>query len=255
VITPGIAGELANVITRAERSILSRIEQNRGRQEPDLASRLMENIELRSETIDGVTIILDTIDGLGRNAAENVIGADILGSIHIDLGGVRTSKGFLLQAKMSGKDKLQFRPTATNATGILDASHIFDRGPLSAVGKGPVYPMGEVSGTVTVTRPSKRLRKQCEDMLRLTPASFVLVFDVRQISVVSAAAVGAHRYAQARVQHDLGTKTLTDFFTNLADCFIGDERLGSATQGDLIARASLLSIPTALSLRITDQPA
>jgi hypothetical protein len=255
VITPKVAAELADVVTRAEVSILSRLEENRGRQEPDLTSRLLEHIEVRSETIDGVSIVLNTVDGLGPHAAENVIGADVLGSIHIDLGGVRTSKGFLLQAKMSGKDKLRFRPSATSPDGVLDASHSFDRGPLNPIGRDFSYPMGEVSGTVTVTRPSARLRKQCEDMLRLTAASFVLVLDQRQISVVSAAAVRAHHQAEARVQHDLGTKTLTDFFMNLADCFLGDERLGSATQGDLVARASLLNVPAALSLRITDQPA
>ena len=155
MITPGIAGELASIITQAEQSILGRIEQNRGRQEPDLTSRLMENIELRSQTIDGVTIMLETIDGLGRNAAENVIGADVLGSIHIDLGGARTSKGFLLQAKMSRKEKLRFRPAETDADGLLDASHIFDRGPLSPVGQGPVYPWATYAApSPSPSRPS-----------------------------------------------------------------------------------------------------
>ena len=254
MITASIADELTSVFAEAERSILSRIAQNRGRQEPDLTSRLMEGIEIRSESIDGVRIAFDTIDGLGRNAAESVVGADILGSIHINVGGVSMSKGFLLQAKMSGHDKLRFRPTGSRAAGPLDASHVFDRGPIDRVGTGSSYRMGEVSGTVTITRPSKRLEKQCDDMLRLTPSSYVLVLDRRQITVVSAAAVRAHRHAESGVQHELGTKTLSDFFINMADCFIGDDRLGSATQADLVARASLLNVPAALSVRITDQP-
>jgi hypothetical protein len=215
----------------------------------------MESIEVRSETIDGVTIVLNTIDGLGRNAAESVVGADVLGSVHIDVGDVRVSKGFLLQAKMSSKDNLRFRKIGTDANGLLDVSHVYSRGPLTPLYGGSTYPMGEVSGTVTISRPSARLRKQCEDMLRLTPASFVLVLDERQISVVSAAAVRAHKSTPSGSRRELGTKTLTDFFANLTDCFIGDERLGSVTQGDLVARASLLNIPTAISLSVTDNQA
>lgn len=244
---------MRDVIDRAEQSILRRMRQNRGRQEPDLTSRLMESIEIRSETIDGVSVTLTTIDGLGRNAAENVVGADVLGSVHIDVGAIRMSKGFLLQAKMSGKDNLRFRPAEPDPYGLLDASHVFLRGPIGSLDGGSTYPMGELSGTVTISKPSARLRKQCEDMLRLSPASFVLVMDQRQISVVSAAAVKAHRDAPPGLRSDLGTKTMSDFFANVTDCFIGDERLGSATQGDLVARASLLNIPVALSLRVTDE--
>jgi len=253
VITATIADQLTRVFADAERSILDRMERGRGRQEPDLASRLMEGIEIRGEAIDGVRIAFDTIDGIGTNAAESVVGADILGSIHIDVGGVSLSKGFLLQAKMAGKDNLKFRPSGPSATGPLDASHVFDRGPIDRIGTGSTYRLGEVSGTVSITKPSRRLEKQCEDMLRITPASYVLVIDQRQITVVSASAVRAHRHAASGLRHELGTKTLPDFFMNMADCFIGDERLGSSTQADLVARATALNVPTALYLQMTDQ--
>lgn len=213
----------------------------------------MENIEVRSETIDGVSIILNTIDGLGRNAAENVVGADVLGCVHMDIGGVRLSKGFLLQSKMSGSDNLRFRRAAPDPPGVLDASHVFSRGPLDSLDSGRTFPMGDVSGTVSLSKPSARLRKQCEDMLRLTPASFVMVIDELQICVVSAAAIHARRTNPSSKRGDLGTKTLSDFFANVTDCFIGDERLGSATQADLVAQASLLNVPTVISLRVTDE--
>jgi hypothetical protein len=103
-----------------------------------------------------------------------------------------------------------------------------------------------------VTKPSQLLEKQCDDMLHLTPASFVFVFDPDQIAVVSAAAVHAQRNAPRnnKSKKDLGTKRLGDFFIQLADCFIGDRSLGASTPEDLVDIAQARGVATVMYLEV-----
>src|SRR5687768_10664934 len=61
--------------------------------------------------------------GVGRGAAENTVGADIIGALNIDVDGASVRKGFLAQAKMAGSDGLYFRQTGVTATGGMNYSH------------------------------------------------------------------------------------------------------------------------------------
>lgn len=72
----------------------------------------------------------------------------------------------------------------------------------------------------------KRLRKQCEQMLAITPDSFVFLYDKRRVSVVPALL-----YAEGH----LGLKhvepwSLGKFFEAHFSCFVGDRALRATTK-------------------------
>lgn len=226
-------------IGEAERRLLEMIAQGRVGQEPDMTSRLVHALELSVDDIDGVDVEFTVVDGIGPGAAERTLGADILGVVRIELGDVRVAKGFLAQAKRTGSDGLRLR-TATEA----DYSHWLFRGEET---------MLEPSGVVAVTRPSAHLDEQCENMLKVSPSSFVLVFSDSQVGVVSASAVHAHRASKPRRWNSLGTKRLDDFFIHLLDCFIGDPALAAASVAELTAMAARRGASTAMMLRVAER--
>lgn len=143
-----------------------------------MTCRLVHALELSVDDIEAVDIEFTVVDGIGPGAAEKTLGADVLGVVRIELDDIRVAKGFLAQAKRTGHDGLRLRTSAAD-----DYSHWSYRGRET---------MLERSGVVAVTRPSARLDEQCENMLRVTPSSFVLVFSDSQVGVVSASAVHAH---------------------------------------------------------------
>ncbi|MFL6109404.1 MAG: hypothetical protein ACJ72L_20770 [Marmoricola sp.] len=250
MLSVDVLDELATAVQAAESDLLDLLADDEVRQEDDITSRLSQGIRLFATQVDDVRITMNVIDGVGRGAAESTVGADIIGAVSIDVDGATVRKGFLAQAKMAGSDGLFFRPTGVNGTGGLDYSHAISRGPSAA----PAPVAGIFSGTVEVTRPRGRLPKQCRKMLGITPDSFVFVYDSAQIAVCSATAVVAHSNATQGTRHPLGTKTLSDFFINLADCFIGDLDLGSASQAAVVDQARQLRARTALYMSISDAP-
>jgi len=248
VLPAAVLQEFADGISAAEADLLGLMNRDEARQEDDITSRLSQGVRILTREVEGVRITMNVIDGVGPGAAENTVGADIVGALNIDVDGASVQKGFLAQAKMSGSDGLYFRPRMVTTSGS-DHSHAIARGPSSSV---PVN--GIFSGTVEVTRPRGRLPKQCRKMLGISPDSFVFVYDPSQLAICSATAVLAHQSAQQGVRHPLGTKTLADFFINLADCFIGDLDLGAASQAALMQQAQLLRARTGLFVDISDRP-
>jgi hypothetical protein len=235
--------EVAEIVRSTEERLTQMMTDRRVRQEPDMTSRLATEIELRAETVDGVTVELTVVDGIGPGSAERRLGADLIGVVRLEVGGLRLTKGFLAQSKRSGSDGLFFAPPDDIATG--DFSHWLYRGPLQL----------RPSGTVELSKPSPRLDEQCDNMLKRTPASFVFVFDDSQVAVVGASAVHAHRNRPARTKRrlPLGTKTLDDFFVHLIDSFIGDTSIVAADVESLPALASTYQASAGLLLRISDQ--
>lgn len=227
------------MVRQSEEGLRQRMAEGRVTQEPDMTSRLVHEIEVRSERVEGVVVDFTVIDGLGPGAAENTIGADVLGVVRLEVGGRRESKGFLAQSKRDGEDGLHLVPPDKRY------SHWLYRGDELQL---------EKSGSVGVTKPSLRLTEQCENMLRLTPASFVFVYSAGQIAVVSATAVKAHQTAprNTKSKKPLGTKRLDDFFVHLADCFIGDESLSAASVADLSRLAIARGASSAWMLRVRD---
>lgn len=229
---------VARQVATAEQRLLSMIAEGRVRQEPDMTSRLMHGVEIASDQVDGFTVEFTVIDGIGPGAAERTLGADVLGVVRLEMGDVRLAKGFLAQSKRSGADGLRVKSPTDDKY-----SHWLYRGDVRL----------EQSGVVQVTRPSPHLDEQCENMLKVTAHSYVLVFGDSQVAVVSASAVHAHRAAKQRVWKDLGTKRLDDFFLHVVDCFLGDPALAAASIGDLRALAVREGASSAMMLRVIEQ--
>ena len=178
-------------------------------------------------------------DAHAAGAAESELGADLVGAISINVDGLDVTKGFLAQAKSARRDGLRYRPPVGS-----DYSHWLYRGPL----------LLQESGSVTITRPSPQLRRQCNSMLRRTPDCFVVVYHPNQFAVVAASSVMAASNRQPYSRRvDLGTKRLDDFFVHLLDSFIGDRSISASTIHEINELASqertraglLLSIQTA----------
>jgi hypothetical protein len=77
------------------------------------------------------------------------------------------------------------------------------------------------SGSEMLSGEHSRLREQCRRMLGQSPDSFVFLYGLAGVRVVSANAVldSSHRRLD-----DLGTKDLAEFFEDHFRCFIGDRR-------------------------------
>lgn len=240
MLPENVSRAVAHQIRQAEQRLLEMIEQDRVRQEPDMTSRLVHGIEIASEEVDGVDIEFIVIDGIGPGSAERTLGADVLGVIRVELDDVRVAKGFLAQSKRSGADGVRVQAPTTDRFG-----HWLYRGDIQL----------EPSGVVQITRPSIHLDEQCENMLKVSPSSYVLVFSDFEVSVVSASAVHAHRASKQRVWKDLGTKRLDDFFLHAVDCFIGDSALAAASVAELRIIAEREGVSSAMMLRVVGQSA
>jgi hypothetical protein len=234
MLSPEVLAKIAEIVQRADDHLCQRMEDERAGQEPVMTAQLMISIEEAVAEIDGVRIELTVVDSMGRGAAERALGADIVGVIHIDVGGTIVTKGFLAQAKRSGTDGVVFVQTEKN--------HWLYRGPLHL----------KVSGTLKVGRPSQRLTDQCNVMLQHTPESYVFVYHPVQTAVVSAVALAAARSKNSQSRTALGTKTLADFFVHLADCFVGDRNIVAQDADSIRALASRLGATTGLLLTVQD---
>lgn len=72
------------------------------------------------------------------------------------------------------------------------------------------------------TREYDDMRVQCDKMLKVTPDSFVFLYDNAGVEIVPASSVAA---AMRCNPHELYSKTITGFFINYLECFIGDPRI------------------------------
>ena len=74
------------------------------------------------------------------------------------------------------------------------------------------------------SRDWEDMKEQCDKMLALSPDSFVFVYSKEAISVVPAVSVvGAH----TRNLHDLSARSITRFYEEHFQCFIGDRRISA----------------------------
>jgi hypothetical protein len=244
VLDPVVVEAIARVTTRAEEALLRVVSQGRARQEPDLTSRLVQAVEIEAEAVEGVTVELTVVDGLGPGAPERDLGADVVGVVRLAVGDLRVAKGFLAQSKRSGQQGIYLTPAEDRQRPVDDAySHWLYRGAIHL----------PASGTVSVTKPSADLVEQCENMLRTTPDSFVFVFHEEQVAVVSASAVCALRNKppNSREHSRLGTKRLDDFFVHLVDAFIGDPKLIAADTDSIRSLAAANRAQTGILLAVT----
>ena len=66
------------------------------------------------------------------------------------------------------------------------------------------------------------MKDQCNKMLKVTPDSFVFLYDNTGVEIVPASSIVA---ATRCNPHELYSKTITGFFISYLECFIGDPRI------------------------------
>lgn len=208
MLDPEILGELVGALDRAEAVLLEDIADGSAGDEDDMTGRLAGALRAETRDVPRLRIRVSSTESSGRTSAEAVTGADTCGVIRILTDEGEIIKGFLAQAKRSGKEGCHFAPP-THAR----YSHWLYRDQLHL----------QPSGTVEIGRPGKRLQRQCGDMLSRSAASFVFVYAPEQVAVVGALPVLlCGRKAPRQPRTALGTKRLSDFFVHIIDCLIGD---------------------------------
>ena len=113
MLSADVLHELIDAVDAAEADLLELLSIDAVRQEDDITSRLSHGVRLFTRRVDNVQISMNVIDGVGPGAAENTVGADIIGAININVDGASMQKGFVAQAKKAGDDGLYFRPWET----------------------------------------------------------------------------------------------------------------------------------------------
>jgi hypothetical protein len=79
---------------------------------------------------------------------------------------------------------------------------------------------------IMASRDWTAMKSQCEKMLELSPDSFVFLYSKEGISVVPAiSVVGASTWNP----HDLSSRSITRFYEEHFQCFIGDRQISSPT--------------------------
>ncbi len=78
---------------------------------------------------------------------------------------------------------------------------------------------------------STRLKTQCDNMLNISPCSYIFLFSrMSGIQVIPAIAVLSARDCNP---HELTEKSITNFFVDHFECFIGDRRISTAAIQDI----------------------
>lgn len=93
----------------------------------------------------------------------------------------------------------------------------------------------------------KELRKQCEQMLELSPASFLFLYGSKGVRVVPAIAACAAEVSPL----ELYSRSAQRFFEEHLQCFIGDRAIASATPDTLKGLAAQASARSAIILTAT----
>jgi len=194
MIAIGIVREFGRLIEIAESEILEGIEDGRIETEPSITDRFIDRIESilnQHRGFEGVVFRARTLRDRGANAPEAKFGADFCGVLNIKVEGFKQSKGFLSQAKME-------------RNGIM-------------VNRGR-------RGLIIVDFPQnteiERLDGQIDNMLAITPDSFVIIYSNEGFVVVPAFAVRGLKTGAAVYGKPVGR-----FFKEYLMCFIGDHRL------------------------------
>jgi hypothetical protein len=94
----------------------------------------------------------------------------------------------------------------------------------------------------------ERMQKQCDDMLRLSPDSFVFLYSASGIRVVPAITIAS---CEKINPHDLYSRSIGRFFEEHFSCFIGDRAISTPNIEALEAIARDYQARSALALSAT----
>ena len=167
--------------------------------------------------------ILGAIEERIFHVTEDSIVNQPLGSIVWKARTLRTGRGVAAEEKQHGADLM----------GILDLDL-----PDYCATKGFLAQAKRAEPSQQFSKPDwNHLRSQCEMMLLRTPDSFVWVYSKsRGIRIFSANSVLG---LESRYIFDLYSRSVSSFFENHIECFIGDRRLNSTNVETLDALAEL----------------
>lgn len=197
IITPAFQ-RILTAVESAEHNAIRGFSQGSIETEPTLTDRLLGAIEVAFEQgleCEGYSIRVRTLRDRGPNCPEKEFGADLISVLHVDVKGFSISKGFLAQAKISGKE------------GII------------VNGSGKRYP----DVYLKLNESSSRLITQCKQMLWISPDSYVFIYTKMGIYVIPASTVVS--VAKDNIQKKVNMKTLRWFMEDYLRSFIGDLRL------------------------------
>lgn len=137
----------------------------------------------------GLTIYATILQDRGPKTAESEYGADFAILLDIKVEGFTLKKGFFCQAKKEG-----------DGITINDEQY--------------------TTVKFSLNNEFKRLQKQVDNMLQITPDSFVLIYGIEEFLMVPASSV-----AGLSNTGSLYSKRIAEFFEEFLMCFIGDTRL------------------------------
>jgi len=96
----------------------------------------------------------------------------------------------------------------------------------------------------------KRLQKQCQKMLNVTPDSFVFIYSKRGIKIVPASSVLG---TKAENMNSLSNRTIGRFFTEYVECFVGDPKINAPTLEQFYDVAKRYEVRQGLYVHASDE--
>jgi hypothetical protein len=197
MIAIGIVRRFGELVKKAEELTIDDIIQGKTQTEPDITNRYLANLQYvvnMHGVRKGIKFDGATLRDRGPESPESHFGADFVGVLNVKLKGFKQTKGFLAQAKKEGD--------------------------LVKVQKVQKFYASPTRAAFNRNQEFERLRGQANDMLQISPASFVIVYSSSGFVVVPATSVtGLSKKAK------LYAKPATRFFKEFLMCFIGDPRL------------------------------
>lgn len=223
MIIKGIVNPLLDLIEKAEMRTIEGIREGRLETEPDITNRFIQAVEdlVNGEYENkGIKFKTRTLRDRGPKSPESKYGADLVGVLDVRLKGYQLSKGFLMQAKME-----------------CDWAKL----------KTDEYE--SESATFKPHQEFSRLQGQIDEMLKITPDSFVFIYGQNNFSVIPGSSVnGLQRTGR------LYGKTIKAFFKDFFTCFIGDPQLNAWNDSTLERLKERRNARTAMMIQIFDIP-
>lgn len=239
--------EINDIISDAEESVISDYNNGEVETEPSFTDRFIGGVKHAWRSRDlvgqGYKIRVRTLRDRGPNAPENEFGCDFVTIIDVDTDEYKMSKGFLVQAKRSGKGGVNAE-VDENIYACLEAGN----------GKLVDFTINVVNASFRLSSSansdSKDLYEQCKDMLSISPASYIFVYDSSGIVVVPALSIVGHQEDDTR--HPIGAKSLSDFFIDYLMCFVGDSRISAFDDKSLRRQKARYYASQALLIQVRD---
>jgi len=201
----GIVTQFGQIVADAEQIIADSIADNRIPSEPSITDRFLQELESsinRTNQVRGIQFSGITLSYLGPNADESIVGADFLAVLNIQIPGMSVSKGFLCQAKRSGRGFYINMKTRKNmGVGFSNRTEFL------------------------------HLRQQVRKMLVISPDSFVCIYSNKRFAFTPALSIDGLRYGHG--SDEVYAKSTRLFFSEFMMCFIGDRQLGAANRSQL----------------------